>query len=497
MGHYYHLLANFLPMLWRRKGIIFGVLIVASVAAFFAYAATGERYESYTLLRVGQGIKDRSAGASAGPFGEGVDLASRIDSLARLVATDHVLREAAKNTGFDELFQARKKTLLSKVPGLAASLIQALPKPLSYYLSPSDTVDAEEKDTNREMALVASLRDLVTAKQEGKSDLLRISFRYPDSAVAARFLTELANALVAVQADLVQVPGADVFFDQQAKRLQLEAEKAATDLQRFSVNAAIYSVAEQRALLLKRANELSTQISGTRGMIQERKGQKQSIVDQLLILKPVNGSKAVTGIVNNLGVKDYSVTPSAVGTVTNFDDTPPLLLIKVYQDTVATLVKVNSDLNGAIKLEALLGAELDKVNAELASLSSKEAEYDQLKQVLTRASSAADHYGTRLIEEKINMDIAKKTQLSSVRVIQAADKPISPIFPQKIHFVLIALIGGLLAGSAIVLMMELARLKQQEAERAELDNALGDRGPMSGRDRDYERDYKVAVQAAE
>jgi succinoglycan biosynthesis transport protein ExoP len=483
MGHYYHLLTDLLPILWRRKGIIFSFVIVSSIAAFLAYAAMGERYESYTLLRVGQGIKDRSAGTSTGPFGEGVDLSSRIDSLARLVATDHVIREAAKNTGYDQIFQTRNNTLFSTFSRTAANLFR------SFRLS-SGASNTEDQDIKRELALIASLRELLSAKQEGKSDLLRISLRYPDPAVAARFLTELANALVAVQADLVQVPGADVFFEQQAKRLELEAEKAATELQTFSVNAAIYSVAEQRALLLKRANELGSQISATRGQIQERRGQKQSIVDQLLVLRPVNGSKAVTGIVNNLGAKDFAVTPNAVGNVTNFDDTPPLLLIKVYQDAVASLVKVNSDLNGAIKLETLLGAELDRVNAELASLSSKESEYDQLKRVLTRASGAADHYGTRVIEEKINMDIAKKTQLSSVRVIQAADKPISPIFPQKLHFVLLALLGGLGAGSAIVLMIEFAR---REAERAEVESAINERGTRTMR----EREYRVAGQAAE
>jgi uncharacterized protein involved in exopolysaccharide biosynthesis len=491
MGHYYHLLADLLPLLWRRKGMIFSFVLMASILAFFAYAVMGERYESYTLLRVGQGIKDRSAGTSTGPFGEGVDLASRIDSLARLVATDHVIQEAAKNTGFDQLLQTRSKTLLSMLPPLAASLVQALPKQFSSFQLSSNATDTEEKDANREM--VAGLRELLSAKQEGKSDLLRISFRYPDPTVAARFLTELANALVAVQADLVQVPGADVFFEEQAKRLQLEAEKAATELQTFSVGAAIYSVAEQRALLLRRANELGSQISATRGQIQERRGQKQSIVEQLLVLRPVTGSKAVTGIVNSLGAKDYTVTPNAVGNAPNFDDTPPLLLIRVYQDAVASLVKVNSDLNGAVKLETLLGVELDRVNAELASLSSKESEYDQLKRVLTRASGAADHYGTRVIEEKINMDIAKKTQLSSVRVIQAADKPISPVFPHKIHFALLGLLGGLAAGSSIVLMMELARLSQQDVERAELESAISELGIRSVR----EREYKVATQAAE
>jgi hypothetical protein len=36
-----------------------------------------------------------------------------------------------------------------------------------------------------------------SAKGEGRSDVLRISFRHPDPAVGAEFLNELANALMA------------------------------------------------------------------------------------------------------------------------------------------------------------------------------------------------------------------------------------------------------------------------------------------------------------
>jgi succinoglycan biosynthesis transport protein ExoP len=75
--------------------------------------------------------------------------------------------------------------------------------------------------------------------------------------------------------------------------------------------------------------------------------------------------------------------------------------------------------------------ELDKINEELASLSSKEAEYDRLKRVLTRASAAADHYGSRVIEEQISQDIAKKTQLSSVRVIQRAENQLCRCFREQ------------------------------------------------------------------
>jgi len=155
---------------------------------------------------------------------------------------------------------------------------------------------------------------------------------------------------------------------------------------------------------------------------------------------------------------------NAVGNVPAFEEAPPLLLVKVYQDAMANLLKANTDLNGLLRLEKLLVVELEKINGELASLSSKEAEYERLKRVFIRASTAADHYGSRVIDEQINLDIAKKAQLSSVRVVQVAEKPAQPVFPRMTHLVALALAGGILLGSAIALLLEHTRMRRQADE---------------------------------
>jgi succinoglycan biosynthesis transport protein ExoP len=99
---YAHMLTDMLPILWRRRWLIFVTLVLTSAAGLLFYDTFGERYESYTLLRVGQGIKDRS---TSGPFGDGPDLTGRIESLARIAATDQVIRLAASQIGSDRLFK--------------------------------------------------------------------------------------------------------------------------------------------------------------------------------------------------------------------------------------------------------------------------------------------------------------------------------------------------------------------------------------------------------
>jgi succinoglycan biosynthesis transport protein ExoP len=460
-NHYAYLLTDILPILWRRRWAIYVALVLTSAAAFLFYRTVGERYESYSLLRVGQGIGDRSTG---GLLGEGPDLTSRIESLGRIATTDHVIRLAASEVGLSRLFKKDEPGLTSAVlEWVELHVLQALPEQLDF-LKPRTDVNEEDsanETKDDQQQLVASLRGLISAKAEGRSDLLRVSFRHPDPAIAAQFLNELANALIVTQGDLVQIPGADIFFQHQTKRLEQIAEQASTDLRDFSVAAAIYSVEDQRKLLLQRADALSSIIASTRGSIEDRKGQKQAILDQLMTLRPVHQSRTITAIVNDLRGRDYKAGENAVGTVQN-EEAPPFLLVKVYQDAMANLLKVNTDLNGSLRVEKSHTVELEKINAELASLASKEAEYDRLKRVLTRASAAAEHYGSRVIEEQVKQDIAKKTQLSSVRVVQRAEKSIVPVFPRAAHLVLLALVGGIALGSAFAVMLEFRQVRQQE-----------------------------------
>ncbi|WP_448042723.1 hypothetical protein [Bradyrhizobium liaoningense] len=447
-------------LLWRRQWVIYLCLLLTSGAAFLYYAAVGERYEAYVLLRAGQGIKERSSNAVGAPFAEGIDLQSRMESLSRIAKIDLVLLEAAKNVGYERLSSDSNPTLLAKFMawGREIDLRDMFAKESVEPKAPAKPVDETEEDIERNQEAIFSLRDRVTAKQEGRSDLLKITFRHKDAVIAASYLNELANTLVAIQGLDVQMPGAQEFFQQQTKRLEEDAEIAAADLKRFSVEASIYAVDEQRQLLLRRASDLSALIATTRGAIEDKKGQKLSVADQLAILRPVAQNKAVSRMVTTLGGQDSrkSLDPVAKPPE-HFEEQPPLLLIKVYQDNMATLMKLNAELNGQTELLNQLGMELEKVNAELASLSAKEAEYGRLKRVLTTASSAAAQYAARILEEQISSEVAKKSQLSSVRVVQKAITPIAPVFPQVSQLVALALAGGVLLGLGGIFGPDLAR----------------------------------------
>jgi uncharacterized protein involved in exopolysaccharide biosynthesis len=463
---------------WRRQWILYLCLLLTSGVAFLYYAAVGDRYEAYTLLRAGQGIKERSGNSSA-PLGEGLDLQSRMESLSRIAKIDQVILEAGRAIGYDRLSANVNPTLMNRFWAWAKASDFSEPfdrEPAAKKAPPRLESEADAMaEIERHQAGLLRLRDRLVAKQEGRSDLLRITFRHADPSIAPGFLNEVANALVAIHNTDVQMPGAQEFFQQQTKRLEEEAEVAAGNLKNFSVNASIYSVDEQRALLLKRANDLASLVSTTRGTIEERKGQKQAIIDQLQVLRPVAQSRTVSRMVRSIGGQEpRKPADSTVKEPDQLEETPPLLLVKVYQDNMAALMKVNAELNGSSELLNQLGTELENVNKELALLSAKEAEYGRLKRALTTASAAAAHYANRILEEEVSSEVAKKSQLSSLRVVQRAITPTGPVFPQVPHLIGLALAGGILLGFALIVGPELARGATHAYRNAGLDVGTDD-----------------------
>jgi uncharacterized protein involved in exopolysaccharide biosynthesis len=273
--------------------------------------------------------------------------------------------------------------------------------------------------------------------------------------IAAEFANALAGSLVGRQAELLNVPGAVPFFELQKKRLEEEVQKAASALERFASTVPIYSIDDQRALLLKRANEMTESIASTRGSILERNAQKEVLVDQLRMLKPVVQSPFVSGIVNSLGGANIAERSGNHAERDQAEDRSyhPLLLDRAYQDTLASLFKVNVDLAGAKSLETHLRAELQTVNMELAALSSNQVEYSRLNLELRLAVTAVETFAKRTIEEQTNASLAN-ARVSSVRIAQLANTPEHPAFPQTIIVLALGLAGGVILASAAALLPE-------------------------------------------
>ncbi|MEK9284623.1 MULTISPECIES: hypothetical protein [unclassified Bradyrhizobium] len=455
----------------RRKVVALAVFLTVLAASLFAYQLVGRRYNAEALLLVGNGVKD-SESRSVVDSRSIVD-PTGINSLARLAETDDVVREAANKVGLQRLFpdldrmHSNDGTLIAELGvkrWFSADQISTL-RETAAKLGLERLLPAHE-NRRKDDILISMLRRSMSAQAEGKTDLLKISFPHRDPVIAAEFVNALADALVAKQVELLNVPGAFQFFVVQRKQLQEEVQKAASRLENFSAAVSIYSIHDQRTLLLNRADQLNQSLSSTQGSIVELQGRKEALTEQLLRLKPVTQSQYVSGIVSSLGATNVERAESDAKTSRterSLTEAPPLLLIRVYQDTMDTLFKVNADLAGAKNRETHFGTELQRVNNELSTLSSREAEYNRLSRDLALAVAAAESYAKRTTEERINTSLAN-ARVSGLRIAQLARPPDSPAFPQLIIFLALGLVGGAVLASAAALLPEaLASVRTYDA----------------------------------
>jgi uncharacterized protein involved in exopolysaccharide biosynthesis len=448
----------------RRKGVALAVFLTVLGAFLSTYLLVGRRYQAEALVLVGNGVTERN-GAIERSDSRGVVDPTGINSLARLAETDDVLRKAANKVGLERLFPdfdpmhpsgGRLISILREAAAaldlkrlLSAHQISTL-REMAAALGPERLPPAERARRN-EGLLISTLRHSISVQAEGKTDLLKISFPHRDPAIAAEFVNALVDALVAKKADLLNVPGAFEFFDVQRKQLDEEVQKAASGLERFSAAVSIYSIDDQRRLLLTRANDLALSLSSARVSVVDLEARKQALTEQLLKLKPISQSESVTGVVSSFGETGSAARMSpAERSVTNV---PPLLLVTVFQDTMDALFKVDAEFAGARNKEAKLSTELASVNKELAALSSKEAEYNRLDRTLTLAVAAAESNAKRTTEERINTSLANARVLG-LRIAQLASPPDVPAFPQLSIFLALGLVGGIVLALAAALLPE-------------------------------------------
>ena len=408
--------------LWRWRTVVLTIWLVILGGSMFLYLRATPRYEAEALLFVGNNLKEVSreaAGRTFDPRG--------IDTLAGIAVTEDVLLDAARKVGFDRLLPN-----LDDSPGL---------------------VDSFENES----IAISTLTSSLSVKGEGRTDLLKILFRHPDPAIAAEFANALAKSLAAKQAELLSVPGAELFFGMQKKRLEEEVQTAAARLKKFSSEFSIYDVYDQRALLLKRASEIAMDLTKARGTVAEKNGQKRALTEQLQKLTPVKKNPLISDVVRTFRARSAERGGNQVGRdqseERSFFNDPPLLLVKVYQDSMVELFKANADLEAAINLEENLGQELKKVNEELSALASREADFERLRRDLATAVTAARTYAKRMIEEQINLGLAQ-ARLSGVRIVQLASTPKHPASPRLIIFLPIGLIGGIVLGSAAAVLLQ-------------------------------------------
>jgi len=179
--------------------------------------------------------------------------------------------------------------------------------------------------------------------------------------------------------------------------------------------------------VLTQRSQLEAALLLTKGTIADKTAQVANIPAQLSQMRPVGRLPQVTGLTQRIAPN----VEAQQGQIDRLATDPPLLLVRVYQDTIAQLVKLQTDLVGLHALAAKQDQAVLEQSKFLGDLARKEAQFEQLRLAVDHARQNYELFTKKAHERQLEQD-QTAVRLSSVQVVQPATKPLRPVSPSLV-----------------------------------------------------------------
>jgi len=460
-------LATVATSVWRHKFTMVVCTGVGVALAVFAYLMIVPVYEATTALVIGQNAPDSRQDPARKSTTEAA-------TLAHVAGSEEVIRDAITAVGVSRL-KLGDPTMGNGLGGRLRAFF-------------SKTKPEEPEKISPEDVAVAQLKNAISVRTDPSSDVIRISFRNVDPALAALFANALGEAFIDRQIKLIESPGVVEFFRRQADRFNNEVTQRSQAFEAFVKQNNVYSIDDQRNLLLKRRSELAAQQSATRTSLADIEARKTTVVSQLRLLKQVTLSPYISSLVDELAAnsdkrvpaprpdaktqqpKDPAAKDPTAAQPSPTSGVPPLLMVKVYQDIMVDLFKFNSEIAGYRSLSKQQQLEIDNIDGELNALTATQTTFEKLKREVALASYNAEVFAKRTVEEQIDNDL-HTAKFSTVRVIERALIPLQAAFPKGKVFLGLGFAFGLLMGIAASLLLDLFGFGQRKSSSTVVANS--------------------------
>lgn len=443
-------LSSVATAIWRHWFLVSTSVLLAMGLSIAAYLKTPPIYEASASLLVGQANRLEGAVESAVP-------AEIMNSQTQIAGSDAVIRAAIAQVGIDQ-FSPDEPGPLDGLGGRLRGFIKGL--------AGSEEEVAAEDDANPELELaIDRVQRSMSVRAEPSSNVMTIGYRDKKPVLVADMSNALARAYIDQQNAMLEQQEFIDFLRGQTEFFQKDVARSAAALEQFMNRERVYSIDEQRSLLLHRVSESTAALGATRGSLAEKEGQKQALARQLALLDPVARSPFALGFVAELSPENSdeaarSLREEAGALPLRADDTPPLLMIKVFQDAMASYRILDADIGGLRRLETQRETEAKAVSAELARVTARQSEYERLRRELELTTFNAETFAKRTVQEQIDAEL-HNARLSTMQIIQPAVTPRRAASPKGVVYVGFGLAVGIVLGVALALAKETADLNRR------------------------------------
>jgi len=317
-----------------------------------------------------------------------------------------------------------------------------------------------------------------------KSSVLQVSFRHGNPQKAAKAVNLLVDFFKEKHLQVFSNPQSS-FLAGQMEAFQKKLQATETEMQSFKQKNKVYSLEEQRSLLLRQRTDLATEMLNAQNSIDELRKRLDSlktqtknltssdalythterdkiiveaksrllaleIAQQELLRKYKEDNKLVVENRRQIQlVRDFLREQEA-------DISKKVLTGNtVYQEAQKDLVRTEADLSAQRAKYAALRTQLAQLDGEIRALDLREKEMQNLKRELTRNEKNFQVYGEKAEEAKI-IEEMNRLKMANISVIQPATVPVTPVKPKKKLNILLGAIFGAVSGIGVALLSERA-----------------------------------------
>jgi uncharacterized protein involved in exopolysaccharide biosynthesis len=449
-------LRELLTTLFKHKSriaTVFSLSVGIGLVASFVLPPVYEA-RSTVLIKVGREYFGSQAGSPEG--GNARTLLSLqqqeiLNAEIQIISNRELIEQVVKRLGVEAVYPSIEKKTSSKISPLNASILQ-----LEKHL------------------YVSGIK---------KSNVIEVAFRHEDPQVAAKVVNLIVELFRDKHLKVFSDPQSS-FLEKQRRMYEGKLGKSEQSMESFKQRNQVYSLDEQRSLLLRQRTELDSTLKYTDHRIDELQEKLRSIKNERnsnsdknksvytntekdKILVDAKAKLLSLQLTEQDLLKRYREDSRRVEDIRNEIQTVKIFLAeqeayisgtmetggRVYQEVQLEIIKTEADLKSQRAKAAALQGQLRQLDGQIRTLDLNERKFRDLKREVTANEKYFRTYEDRVEEARISEDM-NLNKLANISVIQPAAVPIKPVRPKKALNMLLSLIIGAFSGLGLAFASE-------------------------------------------
>jgi len=444
-------LRDFLTVLFKHKVMIVTVFLATVITVSVGTFLLPPTYEakSSLLIKVGREYIYRPEVGDKSPV-VSVNHEEALNSEINILSSRDLIEKVITTLKIDRIYPELIKSPPSKMTPLDAATIKFVKK--------------------------------LSVESIKKSNVLDVTFQHQDPKVAADAVNLLIELYKVKHLQVFSGPDSS-FLDKQLGAYDQRLKKSANELEAFKQKNQVFSLEEQRSLLLKQRSDLDSSLKNSLNTLEELqkrlislKSQKQVVAadsslyttserdkiiveakskllslqleEQELLKKYKEGNRLVQHVRNEIQMVNGFLSEQEA-TISGKVKTGNV----VYQEVAKDLVKTEADLNAQRAKAATLKHQVGQLDGELRSLDHREKKMQELKRNSAIMEKNYQLYSEKTEEARISDDM-NRSKLANVSIIQVAAVPAKPVKPKKLLNIALGFVLGALSSLGFAFLSE-------------------------------------------